>query len=197
MAPSEQPALQAQLRDGSLAGSWTVDPARSEVVLHTRHTWGLRPLRGVFGQVSGHGTVAEDGAASGVITVTAASVDTKTPRRDKHLRSADFFDIEKHPDFTFAADSVTPTDGGVRVWLAGFGNQPFDYEIADLAVAVGGDVAFAHALGRMGSPGAFSLWFRFTVGLRKNEGTWQIAHLHASVPFYMDETRRAALDLTP
>ena len=76
-------------------------------------------------------------------------------------------------------------------------SRPFDYEIADLAVAVGGDVAFAHGLGRMGSPGAFSLWFRFTVGLRKHQETWQIAHLHASVPFYMDETRRAALDLTP
>jgi hypothetical protein len=35
------------------------------------------------------------------------------------------------------------------------------------------------------------------VGLRKSQRTWQIAHLHASVPFYMDETRRAALDLTP
>ena len=46
------------------------------------------------------------------------------------------------------------TADGVRTWLAGFGDQPFDYEIADLAVAVGGDVAFAHGLGRMGSPGA-------------------------------------------
>ena len=50
----------------------------------------------------------------------------------------------------------------------------------------------------MGSPGRFSLWFRLTVGLRKNrEGTWQIAHEHESVPFYMDETTRAALDLAP
>src|SRR5580692_11550029 len=98
MAPSEQPALQTQLRDGSLAGSWTLDPARSEVVLHTRHTWGLLPLQGVFRQVSGHGTVTKDGDASGVITVTAASVDTKNPRRDKHLRSADFFDVANHPD---------------------------------------------------------------------------------------------------
>jgi len=115
MTAAEQQALRAQLSDGTLAGSWTLDPARSEVVLHTRHTWGLRPLRGVFRQVSGHGTVTEDGNASGVIAVTAESVDTKNPQRDKHLRSAAFFDIANHPEFAFAADSVTPTDGGVRV----------------------------------------------------------------------------------
>jgi polyisoprenoid-binding protein YceI len=118
MAPSEQPgssALQARLQDGSLAGTWTLDPARSEVVLHTRHTWGLRPLRGVFREVSGTGTITQAGAASGVITVTAESVDTKNPQRDKHLRSADFFDIDNHPQFTFAAEGVRPTDGGVRV----------------------------------------------------------------------------------
>jgi polyisoprenoid-binding protein YceI len=118
MAPSEQPAssdLQALLHDGGLAGSWTLDPARSEVVLHTRHTWGLRPLRGVFRQVSGNGTVTQAGDVSGVITVAAESVDTKNPQRDKHLRSADFFDIDNHPAFIFAAEGVRPTDGGVRV----------------------------------------------------------------------------------
>ena len=35
------PAVQALLRDGTLAGSWTLDPARSRVQLKTRHTWGL------------------------------------------------------------------------------------------------------------------------------------------------------------
>jgi ketosteroid isomerase-like protein len=91
----------------------------------------------------------------------------------------------------------TTTADGVRTWLAGFGDQPFDYEIRDVSISVGGDVAYAHGLSRMGSPGQFSLWFRFTVGLDKREGAWQISHLHASVPFYMDETMKAALDLVP
>jgi polyisoprenoid-binding protein YceI len=107
--------LQALLADGTLAGSWTLDPARSEVRLETKHTWGLRPLHGVFQQVTGGGTVAPDGNVSGVITVAATSVDTKNPTRDKHLRSADFFDVANHPDFIFTVEGVPPTGDGVRV----------------------------------------------------------------------------------
>ena len=49
----------------------------------------------------------------------------------------------------------------------------------------------------MGSAGAFSMWLRVTYGLRKTEGRWQITHLHTSVPFNMDQTFRAAVDLQP
>jgi len=109
------PALRALLRDGKLAGFWTLDPARSEVLLKTRHTWGLAPLKGVFRQVTGNGTVTAAGDVSGVVTVGAGSVDTKNKMRDKHLRSADFFDVAHHPDFTFVADGVTPANGGVQI----------------------------------------------------------------------------------
>jgi len=113
--------VQALLEDGKLAGSWTLDATRSEVRLETRHTWGLRPLHGVFRQVSGSGTVTAAGEVSGVVTVAAGSIDTKNSIRDKHLRSADFFDIATHPDLTFAVEGVapddgaTPADGRVRV----------------------------------------------------------------------------------
>ena len=103
--------VQALLEDGKLAGSWTLDATRSEVRLETRHTWGLRPLHGVFRQVSGSGTVTAAGDVSGVVTVAAGSIDTKNSIRDKHLRSADFFDIATHPDLTFAVDGVAPDDG--------------------------------------------------------------------------------------
>lgn len=88
------------------------------------------------------------------------------------------------------------TAEGVQTWLDGFGDAPFDYETRDVEITIGGDVAYAHGLARMGSPGTFSMWFRVTAGLRKANGRWQIAHLHASVPFHMDDFR-AATDLQP
>jgi len=109
------PGLQALLRDGKLAGSWTLDAGQSEVVLKTRHTWGLLPLTGAFRQFSGSGTVTADGNVTGVFTVVATSVDTNNKRRDEHLRSAAFFDVANHPDLTFTVDGATATDEGARV----------------------------------------------------------------------------------
>src|SRR5579859_2646691 len=93
-------ALQALIQDGTLTGSWTLDPARSQVLLETRHTWGLLPLHGVFRQVTGNGTVTAGGQVSGTLTVAAGSIDTKNKRRDKDLRSAKLFDTANYPDIT-------------------------------------------------------------------------------------------------
>ena len=71
-----------------------------------------------------------------------------------------------------------------------------DYELRDVQVAAGADVAVAYGLAKMGGRG-FALWFRTTVALREVEGRWLIAHVHESTPFYMDGSLRAAVDLTP
>ena len=56
MAPSGQltsSALQALIQDGNLAGTWTLDTARSEIRLKSRSMWGLAPVKGVFREVTG------------------------------------------------------------------------------------------------------------------------------------------------
>ena len=90
---------------------------------------------------------------------------------------------------------------GLRNWFATYGGS-VNFEIHDLTVTAGEDIAFCHSLNRLfstpdGAPGSFQLWFRATVCLRKIDGTWRITHEHKSTPFYMDGSFKAALDLQP
>jgi polyisoprenoid-binding protein YceI len=118
MTPTGQltaPALQALLADATLAGDWALDEARSTIGLRSRSIWGLAPVKGVFGQVTGDGTVSPAGEVSGTITVAAASIKTKNAKRDKHLRSADFFQTDTYPHITFSVDRFQPSSEGVTV----------------------------------------------------------------------------------
>ena len=118
MAPTGQvtaSAVQAMLKDGTLAGSWTLDGSRSTIGLRSKSMWGLAPVKGVFRQVSGEGSVLPEGQVSGTITVAAASIDTKNKKRDTHLRSAEFFDSDNHPQITVSASAFAPSSQGVTV----------------------------------------------------------------------------------
>ena len=53
-----------------------------------------------------------DGTVSGSVVFDAASIDTKNKKRDKHLRTADFFEVETYPTFTFALTSARPVSNG-------------------------------------------------------------------------------------
>jgi polyisoprenoid-binding protein YceI len=90
----------------STAGAWVLDPAGSSVEFSGGAFWGMVPVRGTFGTVSGTGTVGEDGSASGQVVVDASSLNTKNKTRDKHLRSADFFNVEKYPTLTVTVNSA-------------------------------------------------------------------------------------------
>jgi ketosteroid isomerase-like protein len=85
-------------------------------------------------------------------------------------------------------------------WLAGC-DGPVTGEMRELRIDVGGDVAFSTSLNRMCATAKrgkdMDLWVRTTLGLRKFEDRWRIVHEHISVPFYMDGSERAALDLRP
>jgi PhnB protein len=85
-------------------------------------------------------------------------------------------------------------------WFATF-RGPVGYELRDLRVVVGGDVAFAHALchltGNRTDGERTDVWMRTTVCLRQLGGDWRIVHEHTSVPLYMDGSLRAAVDLKP
>ena len=85
-------------------------------------------------------------------------------------------------------------------WFPGF-SGPIGYEIGNLDIAVGVNVAFCCSLNRLSartvSGEEFAIWVRVTMGFRKVDGTWKIAHAHTSVPFYMDGSFKAATDLEP
>ena len=74
-------------------------------------------------------------------------------------------------------------------------------EAGDLVIHASEDVAFCTCLKRMTGTKRdgehVELWYRATVGLRKLDGRWLIVHEHESVPFYMDGSYRAAIDLSP
>ncbi|MEV8506912.1 nuclear transport factor 2 family protein [Actinoplanes sp. NPDC051475] len=93
------------------------------------------------------------------------------------------------------------TTEGVTAWLGTF-EGPINMEVTELAVTGGGDVAYCTSLNCLtatpvGQAESFSLWFRATLGLCKREGRWVVTHEHLSVPFEMDGSFRASIDLKP
>ncbi|HET9688174.1 MAG TPA: nuclear transport factor 2 family protein [Pseudolabrys sp.] len=87
----------------------------------------------------------------------------------------------------------------VAGWLAGW-DGPIRIDASEVSLTIDGDLAFASALNRMrGRQGGEDrdLWYRTTMCIRKISGRWQIVCDHSSVPFYMDGSYRAAVDLRP
>jgi polyisoprenoid-binding protein YceI len=89
-------------------GTWNVDPIHSSVEFQVKHL-GIATVKGQFKEFEGTLEVTPDGvSAHGSVEV--ASVDTREPQRDGHLRSPDFFDVENHPQITFKSTAVRPLD---------------------------------------------------------------------------------------
>jgi polyisoprenoid-binding protein YceI len=86
---------------------WSIDNSHTLVEFSVKHMM-ITTVKGRFGTVTG--TLAFDGTndamASAEATIETASIDTRDEKRDGHLRSADFFDVEKYPYITFKSTKV-------------------------------------------------------------------------------------------
>jgi polyisoprenoid-binding protein YceI len=92
-------------------GVFDLDVSHSTVGFHVRHLM-VSKTRGRFTGFSGSVTIADDPLASSVeVTIDAASVTTGDDKRDEHLRSADFFDVEQFPEITFRSTRVADHHG--------------------------------------------------------------------------------------
>ena len=83
---------------------WRIDPTRSRIEFRTRTFWGLITVKGRFEHYDGTLDLRHEPAVE--LTIDASSLDTNNTKRDKHLRSADFFDVENHPQVRFVSDSA-------------------------------------------------------------------------------------------
>jgi polyisoprenoid-binding protein YceI len=90
------------------ADTYSVDAVHSEASFQIRHLVGK--VRGHFADFKGTVQIdqAKPGASSVEFSIKAATIDTGVADRDKHLRSADFFDVEKFPEITFKSTKIAP-----------------------------------------------------------------------------------------
>ena len=102
-----------QLHDEAISGRWQLDPERSSAEFRVKLFWGLSTVKGDFEKLSGRLDLSADPAIE--LTIEAASLQTKNARRDRHLRSADFFDADNHPRVRFISDSLDLQGHTLRV----------------------------------------------------------------------------------
>jgi polyisoprenoid-binding protein YceI len=91
----------------ALGATWDIDPAHSAAQFQVRHLT-VSNVRGDFGKVTGTVEWDEKDVTKSTVkaTVDVASLDTREPKRDEHLKSADFLDAEKFPNMTFESTKV-------------------------------------------------------------------------------------------
>lgn len=91
------------------AGRWTVDPAHSSIEFGIKHLL-ITTVKGAYGTFEGVVEVSDEGAARASAVVRAASIDTREPQRDEHLRSPDFFAADEFPEIRFESSLIEPLD---------------------------------------------------------------------------------------
>lgn len=92
-------------------GIYSIDAAHTTVEFAVRHMM-ISTVKGNFADVKGTVVVPESGEPKVEASIAAASIDTRNEQRDGHLRSADFFDVEKYPELRFTSTNVRRSGDG-------------------------------------------------------------------------------------
>lgn len=96
------------------ATAWQIDPAHTQVEFEVKHMM-FAKVRGRFTSLEGTIVLGADGDMSDsevAVMIDAASIDTGQEQRDQHLRSADFFDVEQHPQLAFRSSDIRRDEDG-------------------------------------------------------------------------------------
>ncbi|GEA86400.1 YceI family protein [Cellulomonas cellasea] len=100
------------LPTGLTTGTWAVDASHTEAAFTVRHA-GISKVRGTVAVTSGTVVVGEDlDSTSVTVSLDPATISTGDAGRDGHLKTADFFDVEKFGEWSFASTAVRPTGSG-------------------------------------------------------------------------------------
>ena len=102
------------LSDPASAGNWTVVADQSTIVVKAKSMWGLAPVKLRFTEFGGDGQIAAPQTVSGHLDIKTASVRTGIGKRDRHLRSADFFEAERFPDISVVVTGAEGDQGRRR-----------------------------------------------------------------------------------
>ncbi len=96
--------------------SYTIDASHSSIYFIARHMV-ITKVRGSFSGFKGTLKLDEDDLtrSSVEVTIDASTIDTHEPKRDGHLKSADFLDVEKHPEISFRSTKVTKEGNDLKV----------------------------------------------------------------------------------
>jgi len=109
---SSQSVVSTLIANDASVGRWMLDPEKSRIEFHVKHFWGAITVHGSFSKLSGEGSISSSRAIIGQLIVDAASLATNNKKRDAHLRSADFFDVDNHPHVVvtvrMASQSIQP-----------------------------------------------------------------------------------------
>ncbi|HEU0097274.1 MAG TPA: nuclear transport factor 2 family protein [Allosphingosinicella sp.] len=142
---------------------------------------------------------ADEAGIRALIEERSEAIRTKDAARAVATLAADVVAFELAPPLALGPEAALD-EAGLAAWLSGW-EGPVRIEIRHLHIEAAGNVGWSRSLNRLHGElkggRRVDMWMRSTLAFRREDGAWKIAHGHSSVPFLMDGSYRAALDLAP